>query len=127
MPPESLALIIVDHGSRREESNELLLKVVAEYRGSRDFAIVEPAHMELAEPSIATAVDRCAEQGAKLIVVFPYFLSPGRHWRHDIPSLTEEAVAEHEGLRFVVTAPFGMHPLMSEVIDQRVAAAIDGE
>ena len=36
--------------------------------------IVEPAHMELAEPSIATAFARCVERGATTVVVFPYFL-----------------------------------------------------
>jgi sirohydrochlorin ferrochelatase len=124
MTASTLGLIIVDHGSRRDESNTLLLKVVDEYRESRDYAIVEPAHMELAEPSIATAVDRCVAHGANLIVVFPYFLSPGRHWRDDIPALTNAAIAKHEGVNFIVTAPFGMHPLMSDVIDQRIAEAI---
>jgi hypothetical protein len=35
------------------------------------YAIVEPAHMELAEPSIGVAFDRCIERGARLVVVHP--------------------------------------------------------
>ena len=43
--------------------------------------IVELAHMEIAEPSIEVAFKRCVEQGATLVAVSPFFLSPGRHWQ----------------------------------------------
>jgi sirohydrochlorin ferrochelatase len=116
-----LGVILVDHGSRRDESNRLLLDVVREFTLATGLPLVEPAHMEIAEPSIATAFDRCVERGAKTIAVFPYFLLPGRHWHDDIPRLAAEAARSHAGVRYLVTAPFGLHPLMSEVIGQRIA------
>jgi sirohydrochlorin ferrochelatase len=116
-----LGIILVDHGSRREESNALLLDVVRDFADNSGYEIVEPAHMELAEPSIATAFGRCVERGATTIVVFPYFLLPGRHWNEDIPRLTAAAAAQHPGVRYLITAPFGMHPLMAEVMQQRIA------
>lgn len=76
--------------------------------------------MELAEPSIATAFKRCVERGAKLVVVFPYFLSPGRHWHNDIPRLAGKAAASHPGIRYLVTAPLGLHELILQVIDERI-------
>jgi sirohydrochlorin ferrochelatase len=117
----SLGVILVDHGSRREESNALLLDVVRDFACSSGMPIVEPAHMELAEPSIATAFSRCVERGAKTVVVFPYFLSPGRHWNEDIPRLAAAAATNYPGVRYLVTAPFGLHPLMAEVMQQRIA------
>ena len=125
-PPdqEATGLVIVDHGSRRAESNELLEAVVAEYRRHSGLRVVEPAHMELAEPTIATAFARCVEQGAQRVVVFPYFLGPGRHWNEDIPQLTAAAAAAFPGVQFVVTAPLGLHPLVLEVIDQRIAECL---
>ena len=36
---------------------------------------------ELAEPSIRDSFASCVEQGAKRIVVSPFFLFPGRHWQ----------------------------------------------
>ena len=77
--------------------------------------------MELAEPSIATAFDRCVAAGARRVVVCPYFLLPGKHWFEDIPELTAEAAARHPGIAFMVTAPIGLHPMMLQVIDQRIA------
>jgi sirohydrochlorin ferrochelatase len=102
----------------------MLLDVVALFRQRFDHRIVEPAHMELAEPSIATAVDRCVRQGATRIVVFPYFLAPGRHWDQDIPRLARAATPDHGGISILVTAPIGLHPLMAEIIEQRVQACL---
>jgi sirohydrochlorin ferrochelatase len=124
IPPSErsqLGVIVVDHGSRREESNALLLDVVRSFVEATKMQIVEPAHMELAEPSIASAFARCVERGATTVVVFPYFLLPGRHWHDDIPQLTAAAAKEHPGVRYLVTAPFGLHPLMADVMQQRIA------
>jgi len=85
-----------------------------------DYGIVEAAHMELAEPSIQTAFDRCVERGARMVVVSPYFLLPGRHWNQDIPGLTEEAARRHPDIPYLVTAPLGLHPQMAEVVASRV-------
>ena len=115
-----LGVILVDHGSRRDESNALLLDVVKQFAEATRLPIVEPAHMELAEPSIATAFARCVDRGARMVVVFPYFLLPGRHWHDDIPRLAAMAARQHPGVRYLVTAPFGLHPLMSEIMRQRI-------
>jgi sirohydrochlorin ferrochelatase len=115
-----IGIILVDHGSRRDESNAMLLEVVREFQASSGFALVEPAHMELAEPSIDTAFGKCVSHGATTVVVFPYFLSPGRHWNDDIPRLVAAAAKRHPGIRYLVTAPFGLHPLMSEIMRQRI-------
>lgn len=120
-PMSSLTgIIIVDHGSRRRESNEMLHEATTRFAAQSEFSIVEAAHMELAEPSIAQAFDRCVERGATEIVVFPYFLSPGRHWTEDIPRLTSVAAKKHPTIKWLVTAPFGLHPGMLAVINDRI-------
>ncbi len=113
-------VVIVDHGSRRAESNQMLERFVEGFRQASPYVIVEPAHMELAEPSIATAFDRCVELGANRVVVSPYFLLPGRHWHQDIPALTADAAQKHPGVGFLVTAPIGLHPMMVDVIQSRI-------
>ena len=115
-----LGVIVVDHGSRRAESNQALLRVVSLFRQQTPYQLVEPAHMELAEPSIATAFDRLVSAEAKLIVVHPYFLLPGRHWAQDIPALVADAAAAHTDVEYLVTAPLGIHPLMSKIMHDRI-------
>lgn len=116
-----IGLIVVDHGSRRGASNEMLEVMATMVADAVSYGIVEAAHMELAEPSIATAFDRCVARGARLVVVSPYFLLPGRHWDQDIPALTADAATRHPGVPFLVAAPLGLHPLMARVVESRVA------
>lgn len=116
-----IGLIVVDHGSRRAESNAMLEEMALMVADAVPYDIVEPAHMELAEPSIATAFDACVARGARTVVVSPYFLLPGKHWREDIPALVAEAATAHPGVAYLVAAPFGLHPMMAQVVDARVA------
>ncbi|MFV1964444.1 MAG: CbiX/SirB N-terminal domain-containing protein [Pirellulaceae bacterium] len=118
-------IIVVDHGSHRDESNRIHLDLVRMFERSTSFAIIEPAHMELAEPSLASAFQRCVERGARLVVIHPYFLLPGRHWEEDIPRLAAEAAQQHAGVSYLVTAPIGLHPRMAEVIHDRVRQCMD--
>jgi sirohydrochlorin ferrochelatase len=84
-------LLIVAHGSRRAASNDEVRELAARVADLRSPGIdrVETAFLELAEPDIPTGLARCVDQGAKEIVVFPYFLAAGTHVAQDIP----EAVA----------------------------------
>ncbi|RDX84486.1 Sirohydrochlorin ferrochelatase, chloroplastic, partial [Mucuna pruriens] len=114
------AVIIVDHGSRRKESNLMLNGFVEMFKHKTGYEIVEPAHMELAEPSIRDAFQSCVQQGAHRIIVSPFFLSPGRHWSQDIPSLSAEAAKEHPDVSYIVTAPLGLHELLVDVVNDRI-------
>lgn len=116
-----IGLIVVDHGSRRDESNTMLETMAAMVAEIVPYPIVEPAHMELAEPSIRTAFATCVERGAELVVISPYFLLPGKHWDEDIPELAAEAASHHPGTPFLVTAPLGLHPLMAQAVAARTA------
>ncbi|XP_059669950.1 sirohydrochlorin ferrochelatase, chloroplastic [Cornus florida] len=113
-------VIIVDHGSRRKESNLMLNEFVVMFRDKTGYPIVEPAHMELAEPSISDAFGLCVQQGANRVIVSPFFLFPGRHWHRDIPSLTADAAKEHPGVSYIITAPLGLHELIVDVVNDRI-------
>lgn len=76
--------------------------------------------MELAAPSISDAFDRCVEQGAKRVIICPYFFFPGKHWDRDIPALSAKAAEKHPGVPYVVTAPIGLQEGMVKVITERM-------
>jgi len=127
---EHLGVIVVDHGSRRAESNDMLLGVVKLFMDETDYRIVEPAHMELAEPTIAQAFDKCVERGAKVVICNPYFLLPGRHWNQDIPNLVAAAASKHPGIKWMVTAPLGLNAKLPAVMEdaiQHCLSRVQGE
>lgn len=114
------ALLIIDHGSRKNEANDMLQDVAQLLREMSDFKIVACAHMELAEPTIQQGFDACVAQGAEEIIVHPYFLSPGRHSTSDIPRLVAEAAARHPLVRYRLTEPLGLDRKIGELILERV-------
>ena len=111
----SRAIILVDHGSRRPQANAMLDDVVR-LLGSMTTDKVYAAHMELAEPTIAQAFDRAVADGARRVFVFPYFLSPGRHSREDVPRLCTEAAAGHPCVQWHCSGPIGLDPKLAELI-----------
>lgn len=124
--PQTVGVILVDHGSTYEAANELLIQVVALYRRFSGALIVEPAHMDIAEPTIEQAFSRCVDQGATTVVIHPYFLSPGRHSITDIPNLAEQAARKFPDVPYRVTEPLGLDTDICSVIHKRVLRALDG-
>jgi len=115
-----VGIVIVDHGSRRHEANSRHEEFVGAWRERGTHPIVEAAHMELAEPSIGAAFDSCVAAGATLVVIAPYFLWPGDHWDRDIPAFAAEASARHPGIGYLVSAPLGPHPLLGDIVEERI-------
>jgi cobalt/nickel transport system ATP-binding protein len=75
--PASTAVVLVSRGSSDPDANADLYKVARLLWDSRGLALVEPAFVSLAEPSVPAALERCRLLGAKRIVVVPYFLFTG--------------------------------------------------
>ena len=117
-----LGVILIDHGSRQEESNQAFFKIVERLARRGQYPIVEPAHMELSSPTLAEAFDRAVARGATELIVHPYFLLPGKHWHVDIPRLCEDASKKHPGVRWKVTPPLGESDLILDLVVERIEA-----
>lgn len=113
------ALLLVDHGSRRDEANQFLSSVVPLLSEARPELIVEYAHMELAEPTIAQGIATCVARGCESLVVFPYMVTPGRHVREDIPALVQEAAVQYPHINVTISDSFGLHIGLIEIILER--------
>lgn len=125
--PLKVAIILVDHGSRKKEANDMLMEVADKYKKLYSIEIVEAAHMELSEPSISTAFRKCVDQGANKIICHPFFLSKGRHVQEDIPEMMRAAAAEHSGvqLEYSITEPLGVQEKILELIHQSITTVLD--
>ena len=118
------ALLLIDHGSTRDDANDLLPRVARMVREMSDFEIVCYAHMELAEPTIQQGFDTCVAAGATEVIVQPYFLGPGRHSVSDIPRMIAEAAAKYAGVPYRLTEPLGLDPKIGELILRRVRESL---
>ena len=103
-------LLLVAHGSRREESNTEIAELAARLAamaGDR-FDDVRHAYLELAEPSIPA--------GATEVTVMPYFLSAGRHVYEDIPAIVTAKQAEYPEHSIHIAPYLGTAPELPELL-----------
>lgn len=118
------ALLLVSHGSRRQQSNEevdkLAENISAHLNGS--YEVIHSAFLEIARPSIPEGIDKCASLGAETITVLPYFLAAGRHVAEDIPSIVNDARKKYPNITFKISRHIGafegMPWLISQVVHQ---------
>jgi sirohydrochlorin ferrochelatase len=114
------AVLLVDHGSRVAEANAVLDQLAVLVRRQLPERLVGVAHMELASPSIAQAVDALVAAGATEVVVHPYFLGPGSHSTRDIPEQVRRAAQRYPELAVQVTQPLGVHAGLVEAVVARI-------
>ena len=116
-------LLVIGHGSRRPEANEMLAAVADAVRSRLDWHAVEPAYLELSRPTIAEGFRILVREGCTDIVVHPYFLYPGNHTVADIPRELEQLGAEHPEVRWTMTEPLNLDERIVDVVVDRVRAA----
>lgn len=114
------AILLIDHGSRRGEANDMLHGMVDLVQAmAGPGVVVRAAHMELAGPTIEQGFAACVAAGATEVIAFPYMLSPGRHSIEHIPEMVAEAARAHAGVKFSVTPAFGLDERLAEVVLDR--------
>jgi sirohydrochlorin ferrochelatase len=117
-------IILVDHGSRRGESNRMLEDLAQQWQLRQPNAVIEPAHMELASPTIADAFQLCVQRDAQRVVLSPFFLLPGRHWTDDLPRLLAEAAKPFPHIEWLLAPPIGTHELVLSILEDRIATCV---
>ena len=112
------ALLLIAHGSRRAESNNEVRATADKLRAqcAQQYPIVECCFLELAEPLIPDGIRCCAEQGAKSIIVLPYFLNSGRHVVEDIPGIVNECKADYPGVEIRIASHLGASDKMMDLL-----------
>lgn len=127
MPPTKpigpTALLVIAHGSRRPEANADLESIAQQLRRTAQYAFVQTAYLELAEPDIVTGGVQCVANGAKSVILLPYFLSPGVHVREDLAAARDELAARFPDVQFRLAEPLGGHALLVQILLDRAAAA----
>lgn len=114
------AIILLGHGSRRPEANRALDAVAQDVREILGGAWVETAFLQMAPPSLPTAVGDCVQAGADRIVVQPFFLFPGAHVLQDIPEVLEELRRCYPHVEIALAPHLGTHRKLAEIAAERL-------
>lgn len=111
------SFLVVAHGSRRKEANEQVTTVVKRLNHYFQTDMIEEAFMELAEPSIGDGIRALAEKGMEELVVYPFFLFKGMHFKKDVPEEIEKGIAAlGRDIPWRMLEPIGMHPDIFDIV-----------
>ena len=65
--------------------------------------------------------------GGDRVLMVPYFLSAGVHLLRDLTAARDELARRHPGVEFRLGPPLGPHPLLDELVAERIASSTAGE
>lgn len=120
-----IAVLLVGHGSRAQNANEALFRVVGHFQKSWPHRILKAAFLEISHPSIPEGIDLCVAKGAERIIVIPYFLFRGNHVKEDLPVFIKEGRRKYPDLDIILGPHLGFHPKMIEIVDERIQQVLD--
>ncbi len=123
----SSAILLVAHGSRRQEANADLVRLAEMVSAEVGDRIVEIGYLELASPTIPEGLRKCADRGAHAVSILPYFLSPGDHVSRDLVQFRDEFQKEHPEISCNVCPPIGLHSLLVELLLLRLQEGSETE
>jgi sirohydrochlorin ferrochelatase len=115
------------HGSRIPEANDAAREIAARVKQMTQFDIVEVSFREQHLPNIQQGVDSCVAQGAKRILLVPYFLYMGAHVLEDLPEELEQARLRHPDVEMVLGKHLGVHNKLAEIVVERIAESLSEE
>lgn len=134
---QATSLFVVGHGTGRNANSRTAVdEHVAKVAATNRFAEVQSVFMDE-----APSVDQCWNLASKRnLVVVPFFISEGLHTQKDIPEMLGESPTritkrmdagqptwqnptERHGKRLWMSAPAGTHPMLGDIIMDRVNKA----
>ncbi|MCG2813653.1 MAG: CbiX/SirB N-terminal domain-containing protein, partial [Thermodesulfovibrionales bacterium] len=120
------SIILIGHGSPKKDANNI------ETMGRLLHSMIHPdcskgcvgvAYLQFAKPELPDTIKESVLNGAKKIIIHPYFLISGMHVTKDIPEMIKEAEKMYPDVEFIYTEPLGIHEKLAKVIMERISSA----
>jgi precorrin-8X/cobalt-precorrin-8 methylmutase len=117
------SIVIAGHGSRDADGIREFEQLVELVRERAPQHQISHGYLEFASPTIDQAISTHIEQGAKQIVMVPGILLAATHAKNDLPSELLSFAREHADTDFHFGSPLGLHPLLLQVVQERIVEA----
>lgn len=125
MSTSGLPLVVVGHGTSSPVGAERFHAFVDRVRRrAPELPLVEGGFIELSAPPVATAVAKVVAAGYREFVAVPLVLTAAGHGKGDIPAALARERLRHPGLRYRYGRPLGPHPVLQEIVADRIDAAL---
>ena len=123
---DSVALLLVGHGSRRASGTSEFEQFVAAFAEREQLHRVAFGYLELSKPSLDEAIDAIAEEVGHVVLV-PVFLFLAGHVKNDLPLALERARERHPRVGFSAARPLGVDAALCDLAWQRFENALNSD
>ncbi|MFZ2169051.1 MAG: precorrin-8X methylmutase [Methylococcaceae bacterium] len=120
---KTFGIVVAGHGSRDPDGIQEFEQLVELIKERAPQHVVSHGYLEFASPTIDQAVIAQIEAGAQQVVMVPGVLLAASHAKNDMPSELLVFAKNHPDIDFHFGAPLGLHPLLLQVVQERIVAA----
>lgn len=117
------AVILLAHGSRVPEAGRDMERVADHLKEKYAHPIVEICYLSRWGPHFPEVLEKCVHQGAKKIIVIPYFLHVGLHLLLDIPEMLQEEAQKFPEVRLILGKGLGFNEALVDLVQRGIEEA----
>lgn len=116
-------LLLIDRGSREREASEELEVICKAIKSKADYVFTDFCFLEVEPPYIEDGIQKCLKQDIDALTIVPYFLYPGKKVKNAVTEVMK--FQKDTNVKFVVTKPMSMHKTLIELVENRIASALN--
>ncbi|WP_068728993.1 sirohydrochlorin chelatase [Paenibacillus sp. DMB5] len=125
VPAGDTVVLMMGRGGSDPDANSDFYKLSRLLWERTAYKSVESCFIAIAGPSLDEGLERCLALGARKIIVLPYLLFTGVLMQQFTERVTAFAAA-HPEIRVELGSSIGSHPLMSEMLKERIEETLGG-
>ncbi|MBI4216043.1 MAG: precorrin-8X methylmutase [Chloroflexi bacterium] len=119
-------VLLLAHGSNRDEANRMILELTARLRADLATELIEEAFLQLAPPDIATGLTRLIQRGCTEVFVLSLFLVSGNHHARDSGAGISRFLEGYPGTSFTISEPLLLNPGLYHLVASRIERELRG-
>ncbi len=116
-------IVVAGHGSRDPDGIREFESLIDLIRARAPQHVVSHGYLEFATPTVDQAIAANLDSGQRKVVMVPGVLLAATHAKNDMPSEILAYAREHPDIDFHFAAPLGLHPLLLQLVQERIIAA----
>lgn len=117
-------ILILAHGSKRQETEEIVNSLVEKVKAKTGEKLVYPAYLQFSEQNLEKCIDLLVESGAKNIKIMPMFIFDGVHVTQDIPNELAEIKTKYPEINIDMSRHIGDDDKLADIIVDRINSII---
>lgn len=114
------AIILIGHDSRVPGATQSMEQVARALQASGRYVQVTVCKFSRRSSLFSETLAHLVQQGAKRVLVQPYFLNEGVHIKCDIPNMMQDIGKEHPDVQLVMGMPLGFDRLLVDLVAKRI-------